>query len=110
MHVDGPSVKGLLLAGWDVVRVVDAFLQNTDDDVLFERAAEQQRVFVTNDKGLHRTAVAWMREGREFRGIVFWRKEHHQHMTTGELIEAFDEIAAKENAFSYPIEYIKPKS
>ncbi len=51
-----------------------------------------------------------MREGREFRGIVFWRKEHHPHMTTGELIEAFEEIAAKENAFPYTVEYIKPKS
>ena len=50
-----------------------------------------------------------MTEGRRFRGLVCWPQKHYRVMTDGELAQAFDEIAAKPNAFAYPIEYIKPK-
>ncbi len=79
------------------------------DDVLFAHAAEHDRVLVTNNRPLEAIAIRWMREGRGFRGLLCWPQKHYRVMTDGELAQAFEEIAAKPNAFTYPIEYIKPK-
>lgn len=87
---------------------MDAFPGTTLDDVLFEEAARQNRVFVTNDKRIHRIGVQWMKSSRPFR-MIFWAKTHHDRMTVGEFLDAFEELAKKENPFSYPIQYIKPK-
>ena len=108
IDVDGRLVRGLVRVGWHVVRVVDTFPGDTLDNVLFEQAVEQNQAFVTNDKGMHRIGAEWIRKGQTFR-MVFWAKQHHDRMTIGQFIEAFEEIAAKENAFAYPIEYITPK-
>jgi len=108
IDVDGRVVRGLLRLGWDIVRVVDTFPGTTLDDVLFEESARQNRVFVTNDKRIHRLAVSWIQTGRSFR-MVFWAKKHHDRMTIGEFLEAFEELARREKPFSYPIEYIKPR-
>lgn len=109
IDVDGRVVKGLLRLGWDVVRVVDTFPGTTQDDVLFEAAARQNRAFVTNDKRIHRHAVSWIQKQHSFR-MVFWAKKHHDRMTIGEFLQAFEELAGREKPFAYPIEYIKPRS
>jgi hypothetical protein len=41
--------------------------------------------------------------------MIFWAKKHHDRMTIGEFLEAFEELARREKPFSYPIEYIKPR-
>ena len=41
--------------------------------------------------------------------MIFWEKQHHRRMTIGQFIEAFEELAAQENPFIYPIVYITPK-
>lgn len=41
--------------------------------------------------------------------MVFWLLERYRQMTDDEMLEAFEEIAAKPNAFAYPIEYVKPR-
>lgn len=92
-----------------MIRVVDAFEPKTDDEVLLEKAAELGRVFVTNDEGIHEVAVRWIREGRIFPGMVFWKKKHHERMTRGEFVDSFEELAQRESPFEYPIQYIKPK-
>jgi hypothetical protein len=109
IHVHGALVEALQRAGWDVVRAVDILLSNAADEALFAYAAEHDRVLVTNDRPLEAIAIRWMREGRGFRGLVGWPQKHYRVMTDGELAHAFDEIAAKPNAFGYRIEYIKPK-
>ena len=38
--------------------------------------------------------------------MVYWWLGRHREMTDGEMVEA---IAAKPDAFAYPIEYIKPQ-
>jgi hypothetical protein len=48
--VHGPLIKALIERGWDVVRSVDTYPEGTDDKVLFEYAAKNARVFVTNDQ------------------------------------------------------------
>jgi hypothetical protein len=54
-------------------------------------------------------AIEWLKAGRAFR-MVFWKQAHHARMSDGDFVRAFEELAAKPNAFAYSIEYIKPKS
>jgi len=109
IHVHDALVEALRRAGWDVLRAVDLLPSNADDEALFAYAAEHDLVFVTNDRPLEAIAIRWMTEGRRFRGLVCWPQKHYRVMTDGELAQAFDEIAAKPDAFAYRIEYIKPK-
>jgi hypothetical protein len=46
-------------------------------------------------------------EGRPFR-MIYWWLERHREMTDGDMVEAFEALAAKPGAFSCSIEYIKP--
>ena len=57
IDVDGPLIKGLIRRGWDIVRVVDVLPGDTVDALLFEHAVKKKRVFVTNDKLIHRIAT-----------------------------------------------------
>lgn len=50
-HVRQQLIDGLVLRRWDVQRTIDVFPERTFDLVLFSAAAEQKRVFVTNDNG-----------------------------------------------------------
>jgi predicted nuclease of predicted toxin-antitoxin system len=49
-HVRQQIVEGLRVRGWDVVHAIDVFPEGTDDEVLFEYAATQGRVFVSSDE------------------------------------------------------------
>ena len=109
-HVPGPLLKGLIRLGWDVRRAVDVFGQRTDDDVLFAYAAREGRVFVTTDEPAEAIATNWLTDGKAFRGLICWRQGHQRRMSVGDFIEAFEELAAKEDPFQpYPIVHIKPK-
>lgn len=106
-HIRQPLVDGLRRLGWDIVRSVDVFEQDEDDDVIFAWAAEQGRVFVTNDKRIHVVAKAWLNEGRHFR-MIFWKQAHHGRMSFGEFIRNLESIAQEDKPFPYSIRYIKP--
>jgi len=108
-HVRQQIVEGLRVRGWDVVRAIDAFPEGTDDEVLFEYAAKQRRVFVSSDEPAQEIPKRWLREGRGFRGMACWPQKHHQRMTDGDFIAALEELAANPDAFAYPIQYIKPR-
>ena len=107
-HVRQQIVDALRREGWDVVRAIDVFPEGTDDEILFPYAAEHDRAFVTCDKRIHALAMDGLKAGKLFR-MVFWRFERHREMSDGSFVRAFAEIAAKPDAFAYPIEYIKPK-
>ena len=106
-HIREPLVDGLRRRGWDVVRSVDVFGEGEEDDVLFAWAAEHGRVFLTNDKGIHRLARDWVRGGRPFR-VIFWKQLHNQRMSVGGFIEKLESMAREEEPFPYPIRYITP--
>jgi hypothetical protein len=76
-HVQQAVAGGLRRQGWDVVRAIDIFPEKTPDDILFEYAARQGRVFVTNDEPIHRIAASWLKQGRPFPGLVFWYQEDY---------------------------------
>jgi len=109
-HLQQAVVEGLRRHGWDVVRAIDVLPEKTPDDVLFEYAAREGRVFVTNDEPIHRIAASWLEEGRSFPGLVFWYQEDYDSMTTGDILRSFEGLAEKEDPFSYPIQHIRPPS
>ena len=108
--VHGPLIKALTNRGWDVVRSVDTFLEGTDDEILFEYAANNGRVFVTNDQPAVDIAYRWLSEGRLFRGMITWPQMHYRLMTYGDIVQEFETLAEMEDPFvKQPIRYVKPK-
>ncbi len=108
--VRGPLIKALKRAGWDIVRAIDALPEGADDLPHFERAVALGRVLVTNDEDQEAIADQWYRDGRPFPGVVVWRQRAYSEMTNREIVEAFEELAARDSPFSpYPIVRIKPK-
>ena len=104
-NLEGPLIKALSSRGWDVARAVDVFGERTDDEVLFAWAAEHDRVFVTGDRPAEAIAIRWLRDQRPFRGMIRCTGA----MSIGELLSAFEKLAAQENPFGrYPIVYLKP--
>jgi hypothetical protein len=106
-HVRHPIIKALRFAGWDVARAVDLFGERNEDEQIFRYAAEQGRVFLTSDAGIHEIAHRWLCEGRTFR-MIFWRAEHRRTMSDGDVVREIERLGRKPAAFVYSIEYIKP--
>lgn len=107
-HVQDAVIEGLRRRGWDVVRAMDVFPEKTPDDVLFEYAAREGRIFVTNDEPIQKIAAAWLSQERLFPGLVFWPQEDYASMTTGDILRGFDALAEKEAPFSNPLQRIRP--
>lgn len=108
-HVRQPIVDALRRKGRDVVRAVDVFGQDNDDEELFAYAAREGRVFLTNDEGIHAIAHKWLQAGRSGFRMVYWWAEHRREMTDGDIVRALEELEVRLDAFVYPIEYLKPK-
>lgn len=108
-HVRQQLVDGLVLRGWDVQRAIDVFPERTLDVVLFAYAAEQKRVFVTNDNRVPATGERWLREGRAFTGLIVWELEHHRRQSEGWFLRKFDELASEDSPFLYPIRHFNPE-
>ena len=107
--VDGPVVKALRAAAWDVLRGIDAYPERTRDDIHFARAAQEGRVLVSNDIDMKAIAVAWFVEGRSFPGLVWWPRSRYAVMSPGDFVAAFEELARQGDPFAaYPIVHIKP--
>ena len=108
-HIQQNLVKGLTQEGWEIERAVDVFPERTTDDVLFEYAAKQDRVFVTNDGGVLGLAKAWRSEGRTFKGMVFWKQVLYYQMSIGDLPVSLDSVR-RDNTFAGEIDIIHPES
>jgi hypothetical protein len=107
-HVRQQLIDGLALRGWDVQRAIDVFPEGTLDPVLFSYAAEQKRVFVTNDNRVPATGERWLMEGKPFTGLIVWELEHHRRRSEGWFIRKFEELAEEDNPFLYPIRHFNP--
>ena len=105
----GPLVDGPIDRGWDVLRAVDAYPEGTDDRTHFERAVEEKRVLVAYDVHQRKIALEWVEGGRPFPGLITWRQKHHERLTVGDILEAFESLAAEDDPFAYPIRYLTPK-
>lgn len=107
--VRGAVIKALRQAGWAIVRAIDEFPEKTKDPVHFTRAAELNRVLVTNDDDHKKIAIQWMLEGRPFRGVIWWPQQQSTWMRPGEFVRRFEEYAAQDDPFAaYKIITLKP--
>jgi len=106
----GAFVKALRRAGRDIVRGVDILPKNAPDPDHFAKAVELGRVLVTNDQPLVDVAHQWLEEGRRFKGMITWPREHYKRMSIGDLLRKFEELSAKDQPFhpDYPIVRFKP--
>jgi hypothetical protein len=107
--VNDHFVQALRSRGWDVVRAIDLYPEKTKDEILFERAARDDRVFVTNDRPAEAIAIKWLEQGRRFRGMVAWPVETYEHRSIGELALDFEALAKERDPFAYPIRYLKAR-
>lgn len=108
--IQGPLIEALRARGWDVVRAVERFPEGTEDPVHFEEAARLGRVLVSNDEDQLVLGAAWLAEGRPFAGLITWPQEHYGRMAPGEIVEQFEELAARSTPFGgYPIVFLKPR-
>ena len=107
-HFRGPVQKAL--RKWaDVIRTVDLFGEKNDDEELLSHAAKEGMVFLTSDEGIHTIANTWFRTGRMDFRMIYCRMELHREMTDGEIAQGIEDIMTRPNAFTYPIEYVKPR-
>lgn len=105
-NVDGPIIRGLRHRGWDVQHATDKVGQNTEDASLFQLAASLDRVFVSTDKDMLILAKDWLRAGRPFR-MIWWEQGGTQRILLSVVLDAFDDLATRDDAFAYPIAYLK---
>jgi predicted nuclease of predicted toxin-antitoxin system len=78
--VNDHFVRALRDRGWDVVRAIDPYPERTKDEVLFERAAADDRVFVTNDRPAEAIAIRWLLAGRRTSpSLSLWDPGFDQH-------------------------------
>ncbi len=54
------------------------------------------------------TGEEWFAEGKPFAGLIVWELDHHRHLSEGWFIQKFEELAAKDDPFFYPIRYLNP--
>lgn len=105
-NVDGPIIEGLRLRGWDVKHATEEVGEKTRDEPLFEHVASLGRVMVSTDKDMLHLALSWVREGRPFR-MIWWEQAKTQQILVSKVLDAFEALADKPDAFAYPIEYLK---
>lgn len=105
-NIPGPLIEGLKVRGWDVALIIDVFGQRSVDERVFTHAAEQGRVLLTTDIDCLVIASRWLDEGRPFR-LIYWHQGRHQRVPIGRFLDAFDALAAKEDAFAACVEYLK---
>ncbi len=107
--VDGPVVKALMHASWDVLRAVDVFPEKTTDAPHFERATALDRVLVSNDRDMLELAYRWLEQGRRFRGLIWWHRNRYRELSPGDFLRGFDALAAQEqDPFAlYPVTIIE---
>lgn len=106
--VNGHLVEALIQHDWNLVRAIDLYPERTPDPVVFARAAQEGRVFVSNDGPIEELALSWLVEGRSFRR-VFRPQEDYRRWTIGQLLQGFADLAAEEDPFAYPLRRLKPR-
>ena len=105
-NIDGPIIRGLRQRGWDVQHATKELGEETKDAPLFHLAASLDRVFVSTDKDMLRLAKDWLSAGRPFR-MVWWEQSETQRIHLSVVLDAFEDLAAKDRPFVYPIAYLK---
>src|SRR5262249_3015732 len=97
--IAGPLIQGLRDKGWDVVRTIDVFGERSVDEPILIWAVEQGRALVTTDTDCLEIGHRWLQELRSFR-MIFWPQQPYQHVRVGTFLQAFAELAQREDPFA----------
>jgi len=98
-NITGPLVQGLRARGWDVVRTIEVFGQQSVDEPILIWAVEHGRALVTTDTDCLAIAHRWLREMRSFQ-MIFWPQQPYQHFRVGSFLKAFEDLALKQDPFA----------
>ena len=82
-HVPVAITGGLRRLGVDVLTAWEDTADRLPDDQLLQRATDLGRSLVTSDDDLLATASHWLREGREFNGLIY---AHQLRITIGQAV------------------------
>jgi hypothetical protein len=91
VHVRRAVTAGLRLRSVDVLTAQEDGAAQLDDDLLLQRATDLNRVLVSQDADLLREGMRRLREGGDFRGIVY---AHQRRVTVGQMVEDLALLAA----------------
>ena len=69
-NIPGPLIEALMKSGWDVVRTIDVYGEQSDDEWVFVYAVEHDRVLVSTDTDHLIIGRRWLDHGRGFRLIT----------------------------------------
>lgn len=108
-NIPGRLIDALKQRGWDVVRAIDVFGQQTVDERIFTYAAEDDRALATTDQDHLAIGRRWLQQARSFR-LIFWHQSRQRRVRVSDVAEAFDALAAKQDAFASCIEYLNIRS
>lgn len=90
-HVKAAVTEGLRRRGVDVITCADDGAGQTRDEAILQRATDLGRVVFTQDDDFLAIAREWLKNRRNFAGIIY---AHQTQITTGEAIRDL-ELAAK---------------
>jgi predicted nuclease of predicted toxin-antitoxin system len=89
-HVKAAITDGLRRRGVDVLTCADDGADQSDDDAILERAAHLARAVFTQDDDFLALADEWLRNGRDFAGVIY---AEQMGITIGQAIRDLELIA-----------------
>jgi hypothetical protein len=91
VHIRRAVTSALRLRSIDVLTAQEDGAAELDDDRLLQRATELGRVLVSQDEDLLREGARWLREQKDFSGIIY---AHQLRVTIGQMVQDLELIAA----------------
>lgn len=89
-HVPSAITEGLRKRGVNVLTAVEDGRSEADDESLLARGTQLARVLFTRDRDLLDITSHWLREGRNFFGLVY---AHQLQVSIGKAVEDLEVIA-----------------
>ena len=89
-NVFGQIVRGLRRQGVDVLTAYEDGAHELDDVALLHRAARLERVLFSQDDDFLAVTARWLRDGKEFPGLVY---VHQRRLAIGTVIENLELLA-----------------
>jgi predicted nuclease of predicted toxin-antitoxin system len=90
VHVRRAITTALRLRSIDVLTAQEDGAAELDDDRLLQRATELGRVLVSQDEDLLREGARWLREHKDFSGIIY---AHQLRITVGQMVDDLELIS-----------------
>jgi hypothetical protein len=90
VHIRRAVTIALRLRSTDVLTAQEDGAAELDDHRLLQRATQLGRVLVSQDEDLLREGVRWLREHKDFSGIIY---AHQLRITVGQMVDDLELIS-----------------